>query len=77
MNIVFWKICKYLPFSSKNNRKKEIQNLRFLENWPKLFGLLGCAISRGSTYVRLGDHRPYVVGADQKSHVGGGRAGGG
>ena len=24
-------------------------------------------------YVRLGDHRPYVVGADRKAHGGGGR----
>ena len=40
-------------------------------------GLLGCAISCGSTYVRLGDHRPYVFGADRKSRVGGGWAGGG
>ena len=26
-------------------------------------------------YVRLGDHRPYVVGADRKAHGGGGEEG--
>ena len=33
-------------------------------------GLLGRAISSGSTYVRLGDNRPYVVGADRKARGG-------
>ena len=46
--------------------------------FSKISGLLGRAISCGSTYVRLGDHRPHVVGVDRKARVeGGGRGGGG
>ena len=40
-------------------------------------GLLGRAISSGSTYVRLGDNRPCVVGADWKARGAGEEGGGG
>ena len=61
------------------------QNVLDLPHWllltkydEALNGLLGHTISCGSTYMRLGDCRPYVIGADRKACVGGkGKGGGG